>query len=108
MQDDVFCARTRQFVSRERHYLYTQLNAIEGLKAYDSSANFLLAKILKNGLTSTELYSALAREGILISDCRSFKGMGTKFIRLAVKKRKQNNRLIKALKSIVGGVNRAS
>ena len=106
--DHVFCARTRQFVSRERHYLYTQLNAIQGLKAYDSSANFLLAKIVKNGLTSTGLYSALAREGILIRDCRSFKGMGGKFIRLAVKKRKQNQRLIKELKSIVGGVQRVT
>lgn len=108
LTDDAFSTRTRQFVSRERHYLYTQLNAIEGLKAYDSSANFLLAKILKKGLTSTELYSALAREGILIRDCRSFKGMGTKFIRLAVKKRKQNQRLILKLKNIIGGVNRAS
>lgn len=108
LKDNAFCARTRQFVSRERHYLYTQLNALEGIKAYDSSANFLLSKIVKNGLTSTEVYNALAREGILIRDCRSFKGMGTKFIRLAVKQRKQNNRLIKALKSIVGGVKRAS
>jgi threonine-phosphate decarboxylase len=108
LKDDAFCVRTRQFVSRERHYLYTQLNAIEGMKTYDSSANFLLSKIVKNGLTSTEMYTALAREGILIRDCRSFKGMGTKFIRLAVKKRKQNNRLIKALKGIMGGVKHAS
>ncbi len=108
LKDDAFCARTIQFVSRERHYLHTQLNAIEGMKAYDSSANFLLSKIVKNGLTSTEVYTALAREGILIRDCRSFKGMGTKFIRLAVKKRKQNDRLIAALKSLVGGVKRAS
>ena len=107
LEDDAFSARTRQFVAQERHYLYDQLNSIEGLKAYDSSANFLLSKIVKKGLTSTELYSALAREGILIRDCRSFRGMGAKFIRLAVKKRKQNQRLIKSLKSIVGGMNRA-
>ena len=108
LEDDPFCKRTRQFVSRERSYLFSQLNAIDGLKAYDSSANFLLVKIMKNPLTSTILYSALAQEGILIRDCRSFRGMGTKFIRVAVKKRKQNEVLIEALKRIVGGVKRAS
>jgi threonine-phosphate decarboxylase len=100
-KDNHFSTRTRQFVSRERHYLYNQVNGIKGLRTYDSSTNFLLIKILKNGLTSTEIYNSLAGDGILIRDCRSFKGMGKKFIRIAVKKRKQNQLLIKALKKIV-------
>ena len=102
LEDHYFYANSRQLVSRERHYLHTQLNGIEGLRAYGSSANFLLLKIVKNGLSSTEIYHALAREGILIRDCRSFRGMGSKFIRIAVKKRTQNQLLIKALKKIVG------
>ena len=102
LNDDHFYDNSREFVSRERLYLYTQLNDIKGLKVYDSSSNFLLSKIVKNGLSSTEIYNTLAREGLLIRDCRSFRGMGTKFIRIAVKRRKQNQLLIKAIRKIVG------
>ena len=102
LKDRKFSALTREFVARERNYLYTQLNGINGLRAYDSSANYLLLKVGKNSLSSTEIYRSLARNGLLIRDCRSFRGMGTKFIRVAVKKRKQNQLLIKALRKIVG------
>jgi threonine-phosphate decarboxylase len=102
LTDDSFYGNTRQFVSRERKYLYRQLNGITGLRVYDSSVNFLLLKIVKKILSSTEIYHILARQGFLIRDCRSFRGMGTNFIRIAVKRRKQNQLLIKAIKKIMG------
>jgi threonine-phosphate decarboxylase len=101
LKDHQFSALTRDFVVRERNYLYTQMKGIKGLRAFDSSANYLLVKVEKNGLSSTEIYRSLARDGLLIRDCRSFRGMGTRFIRVAVKKRKQNQLLLKALRKIV-------
>ena len=102
LKDNQFSTRSREFVSRERNYLYTQLNGIKGLSTYDSSANFLLLKIIKKGLSSTQIYNVLAEKGLLIRDCRSFRGMSTKFIRIAVKRRAQNQLLIKELRNIVG------
>jgi threonine-phosphate decarboxylase len=62
-----------------------------------------LIKIVKTGLSSGKLYEMMAREGFLIRDCSSFRGMGNKFIRVAVKKRKQNKLLIENLKRIMEG-----
>jgi len=101
LADEPFRVKTRRFIVRERRYLFTQLSAIQGLVPYTSSTNFILSKITRRGLTSTTLYQSLAKKGILIRDCRSFRGMGSKFIRVAVKKRMHNDLLIRETRKIV-------
>ena len=44
----------------------------------------------------------LAKKGILIRDCRNFPGLSDRFIRVAVRKRQDNNKLIEALRQTVG------
>ena len=80
-----------------------KLGKLKGLKAYDSSTNYLLIKIVKSGLSSGKLYEMMARKGFLIRDCSSFKGMGNKFVRVAVKRRNQNNLLIENLRRVMEG-----
>jgi len=80
-----------------------ELSRLKGLKPYRSPTNYLLIKIVKTGLSSGKLYEMMAREGFLIRDCSSFRGMGNKFIRVAVKRRKQNNLLIENLKRTMEG-----
>lgn len=99
--DKRFAAATRHFVAVERRYLYSQLRSVSGLQPLPSSANYLLLKITRTGLSSALLYEELARMGILVRDCRSFKGMGDRFIRVAVKRRRDNRRLLAALKKIM-------
>jgi threonine-phosphate decarboxylase len=101
LEDEPFRVKTKRFIVRERHYLFSQLAAIQGLKPYSSNTSFILSKITTRGLTSGNLYQALAKQGILIRDCRSFRGLGSKFIRVAVKKRKQNDLLIREIRNIV-------
>jgi len=60
-------------------------------------------KITRGGLSSAKLYEKLARQGILVRDCRSFRDMGNRFIRVAVKRRSDNRRLLAALQQVVGG-----
>jgi threonine-phosphate decarboxylase len=100
--DDSFALRTKRFIAKERTYLISELGKIKGLKVYDSSTNYLLLKIVRQGLSSGRLYEGLARQGLLIRDCRSFKGLGNSYIRVAVKRRKENTLLVKHLKNIVG------
>jgi threonine-phosphate decarboxylase len=99
--DEPFRVKTKRFIVRERHYLFSQLSTIQGLKPYTSAANFILSKITRKSLTSAKLYQELARKGILIRDCRSFRGLGSKFIRVAVMKRKHNDLLIKETRKLV-------
>jgi len=74
---------------------------MEGVKPYASSTNYILIRIVKSGLSSGRLYELMAGHGLLIRDCRSFRGLGNKFIRVAVKKRKNNDLLIKHLKKVL-------
>jgi threonine-phosphate decarboxylase len=101
--DRKFAAETRRFMEAERDYLLSQLQSISGLQPWPSSANYLLLQITRSGLSSGAVYEKLARQGILVRDCRSFKGMGNRFLRVAVKRRRDNRRLLAALQNVVGG-----
>jgi threonine-phosphate decarboxylase len=87
----------------ERDYLFSHLKSIPGLQPWPSSANFLLLQITRGGLSSGAVYEQLAHRGILLRDCRSFKGLGHRFLRVAVKRRRDNRRLLAALQIVVGG-----
>lgn len=101
LDDEPFRLRTARFMVKERHHLFNRLSAIRGIEPYPSQTSFILAKITRKGLTSGDLYRALAKRGILIRDCRSFRGLGSSFIRLAVNKRELNDLLIRELRKIV-------
>ncbi len=101
--DRTFAAATRRFVDAEREYLFTRLQSLSGLRPWPSSVNYLLLQITRRGLSSGAVYEKLARQGILVRDCRSFTGMGNRFLRVAVKRRRDNRRLLAALKQVVGG-----
>ncbi|HAK61500.1 MAG TPA: threonine-phosphate decarboxylase, partial [Nitrospiraceae bacterium] len=71
------------------------------IEPIDGSANFLFAK-----LTSTdagELTHALGRRGILVRDCSSFPGLGNQYVRIAVRTRRENERLAHVLASVLAG-----
>ena len=48
------------------------------------------------------LYEKLLEKGILIRDCRNFRGLGKGFYRIAVKTRKENEILLEAIGDIRG------
>lgn len=100
-KDNHFRIQTKRLIDRERTYMLDKLSELKGLKPYGSSTNYLLIKIVKPGLSSGRLYDMMARRGFLIRDCCSFRGMGSQFIRIALKKRKQNRLLIENLKRII-------
>ena len=49
---------------------------------------------------SKTLQKKLLRKNILIRDCSTFRGLNENYVRIAVKKRKDNIKLIKALEAI--------
>jgi threonine-phosphate decarboxylase len=89
-------------VGREREYLFGVLSAIPCLKVYPSVANFLLVRIVKRRLSSSRLQAMLLRKSILIRDCVNFEGLDPYYFRVAVKSRKENLILIKALRECMG------
>lgn len=98
LADKAYMARTRSFIAKERQHMFERLGGIKGLKAYPSSANFILCKLQSAPIhSSIELTRRLLRDGIYIRACGNFRGLNDKFFRVAVKKRDDNNRLINSI-----------
>lgn len=84
----------------ERERLYKLLSKIKKLKVLPSHTNFYLLEVLDR-ISSTDLYDLLLKKyGVLVRDCTSFTGMNNKFIRIAIKTKKENNLLLRALEEI--------
>ena len=88
-------------VKEEREFLFSKLNEIEGLKVYPSKTNFLLVRILKNGLTAEKVCRELLKNGIIIRD-RSKVPLLSNCIRITIGTREINLKLIKELKRVLG------
>jgi threonine-phosphate decarboxylase len=59
-----------------------------------------LIEIIRPDLTSTKLKEDLAKQGLLIRDCKDFDGLDDKFFRVAVRKPEENKKLIEQIKSL--------
>lgn len=111
LADREYPARVRRLVPTERQYLAEGMERLGWLRPWPSVANFILARITGSPdprrwpvLTSSELTRALAGRGILVRDCRSFTGLGSDHIRVAVRDRADNKRLL----AVLGGLSNGS
>ncbi|MCL2409850.1 MAG: aminotransferase class I/II-fold pyridoxal phosphate-dependent enzyme [Oscillospiraceae bacterium] len=86
--------QTLNLVETEREYITSRLRGL-GLEVYDSDANFILFRAEK------PVYEPLLKRGILVRDCANFKGLGEDCIRIAVKRREENDELIEEIGRII-------
>ncbi len=93
-----FLIKSRKYIKRERKWLKSELRRL-GFKVYSSDTNFLLLDIRTFGISSTKLVKRVSSHGILLRDASSFQGLDDRHVRLAIRTRKENEQLIKALKS---------
>jgi L-threonine-O-3-phosphate decarboxylase len=98
LKDEAHLRVTRELIKKEKAWLQGELGKIMSFKFSLPDANFFFIDIRKSGLTATELKNKMLKQGILIRDCSSFKGLDEYYIRVAVKTREENERLIDAFK----------
>ena len=89
-----------KFISERRRFRQ-ELDSIPYLKVYESEANYFLCEV-KGSYSSHDLAVLLLKKyNILIKDCSTKKVFnGRNYIRLAVRGREDNQRLINALKAV--------
>lgn len=102
IKDRDYIRQSKKMVIRERQRLFRKLKDIKGLNPYPPTANFIFCRLDKGPLNSKRLCDRLGRRGILVRDCGNFRGLNERYIRIAVRKRDENNRLIEALSEIGG------
>lgn len=88
-----------------RRELSEQLSALPYLEVYPSEANFIMCRIQDGGPSAEELTRRLLlEEKILIKDLTGKKGLeGGRYIRLAIRRPEENERLAQALDRILRG-----
>ncbi len=97
LDDSAFQARTRRWLLAESGMFPSALTACSAqLDALPSSTTFVLLR-LRNCLTAT-LVDHLARRGITIRDASNFVGLNDRYVRLALRTARDNQRLIVALR----------
>lgn len=102
LDDEEHLKKTLRLVKEEKAFLVRQLEKFKVFKLYPPDANFIFMDIRKSGLTAAQLKEKMLSCGILIRDCSSFAGLDEFFVRVAVKTRRENEKLSAVLKEIVG------
>ncbi len=100
LRDAAYVERSRSFVREQRAHLLEELAAIPGLRVYSSEANFLLVRIAREGLDARDLAKRLLGQRIAIRVCNDFQGLDSRFFRVAVRTREENDRLCDALREV--------
>ena len=95
LQDTEFQQQTWAWLPPARNQLFQGLAEIPGLQPQVSAANFLLVESQQS--TSQLQQQLLKHHQILIRDCLSFKELGDRFFRVAIREESDNQRLLKAL-----------
>jgi len=101
LMDDRHAGRCLAYVGRERARVAMQLSSLHGLTVIPSSANFLLIE-LPRSFRARAITAELRRRGMLIRDCSSTQGCTAGMIRIAVRAKHDNDRLLAALAGLVG------
>lgn len=85
-----YVKKTVEYVKKERSFLTKNLEK-QGIHVFASEANFVLVHSEK------PLYEMLLKRGILIRNCTNFRGLSEGYYRIAVKQRKDNQKLLKVI-----------
>lgn len=85
---------------RERELFFAELNAIPDMRVIPSQANYFLCELTGPTTAYDLTLKLLTNHNILIKDCTSKKGFpaGKQYVRIAIRDRKDNARLVAALK----------
>ncbi|MHB9111943.1 MAG: threonine-phosphate decarboxylase CobD [Thermoleophilia bacterium] len=96
LNDWDYMPRSRHENFAARGQLFADLEEIPGIEPLPSEANYLLCRL--SAASSEELADSLGRQGILVRDCRSFPGLGDRYIRVAVRSERDNYQLVSAVR----------
>ena len=98
LQDTEYIEKTRKLIFEEHAKIHDTLKTIPELHPYKPMANFILVKILKEGVTSFDVFDFLIRQKLMVRDCASFTCLEGEYIRFCIMNPEDNQRLLDGLK----------
>ncbi len=101
LKDTEYIKKSTELSIASREFLYDEISKIDNIRIFASKSNYLLMDIRKTGMTASELSKKLLKNGIIVRDCTSFKGLDEYWIRASVGTLKQDAKFVKILKELV-------
>lgn len=94
--DTQYINESKKYIDKERRYLINELSNVDGIYVYNSHTNYILIKLLEH--TEDHAFKHFLQHGIVIRKCSSFIELGDNHIRVAIKDRENNERLLDAFR----------
>ena len=91
--DTAHASRSIEFVRNERAWLLEKLALLPGVGALPTDANFIFVHL---GYPATRLCEHLLRSKILVRNCAEWPGVCGEAVRIAVRRREENERLLQS------------
>ncbi|MDO9422570.1 MAG: histidinol-phosphate transaminase [Methylobacter sp.] len=95
----LFDQQTQQ-ICAERSVVFNRLNALNGMTAYPSSANFILFKTPAN--RANDIFASIKQQGVLIKNLSTQGGLLADCLRVTIGKPEENTAFIAALTKSLG------
>lgn len=92
--DVEYMEQTKTLISTERKRICDILKKSPDLHVFEPSANFVLVKICKPGITAFDLFEACIRKGLMIRDCSTFQGLSESYFRFCFMSPEKNDELV--------------
>lgn len=102
LNDEEYIKNTEKWIAEEREWFTKELKKFENnkiIKVYDTETNFILIKLFE--MTSEEFKSRMEEKNILVRNASNFKFLDNSFVRLAIKDREKNQKVVEAVKEVL-------
>lgn len=97
--DREYIEKSEKWIEEEKKWFYNETLKIEGIKSYKTNTNFILIQLLNK--SSKEVREEMIDRGIVVRDASNFVGLNENYIRLAIKDRENNKKVLLALNEVV-------
>jgi threonine-phosphate decarboxylase len=97
LKDKKHLKSAKKIIEIEKKRSFNKLEKNNRLRPIRTDVNFYLIEILNNKNSAEITEELLNKNNLLVRDCKTFRGMNDKFIRVAIKTPNENKELFKAL-----------
>ncbi len=100
LKDTAYIQKTWKLIDSERTRMCKELSQLDTVKIYPAYANFILVRILKEGVTSFDVFEKAIHQNLMIRDCSSFESLDGEYVRFCIMMPEDNDRLLEVFRNL--------
>lgn len=100
LKDTTYIQKTWKLIDSERTRMCKELSQLDTVKIYPAYANFILVRILKEGVTSFDVFEKAIHQNLMIRDCSSFESLDGEYVRFCIMMPEDNDRLLEVFRNL--------